>query len=935
MSDKTYFISYTTRTAVDKAWAIWTEWVLRVKLGDKAIIQEYDCHPGDNFKKFMDNALKKADAVVCILTRDYMESDYCIDEWTNADKIIPVRFDDCNPCGLLKSQVYIDLYSLDKDSAREKLLKALEGPPPRPAGEPKAPFALNGADAEPHYPKYQIAINNLPPRNRYFTGRDDALSKINAGFQSSYPVIVTGSGGFGKTQTAVEYAYRHISEYNYIWCFNAESEMRLQDDYREFALRNLGLATAREGEFDVVYSRIDEWFRNTVSYLLIYDNAEGCPDLKNYLPQAQPQKHVIINSRERLYGIVAEIIDASVFSPEDAVDFLQKRIPGTGADNARKLADALGCHPLALEQAASYIYERNLTVTKYIDLWKKYELKVLETAPMSADYNRTVYTTWKTTYDKVEQLAKKNKQVKAATQLFRLCTYCAPDDIPLQMFVESREKIPQPLCDALDPYNEIEFYDIIEILTRYSLVSIKHDSKDSAFLSIHRLLQKAANYGFEGNKEWVDCCLEIAGDVFDFEYATRDDFDKFTLYLPHMTEIARHSKIFNNDDDNAQKKMAQIYFRAGYGLEKKGNYVKALAWFCEALAICKEVFGVEQPETANVYYRIATVYLRQGNFIKSLEWFDKAVEINEKVQGTLHTDTANTYNNIALVYKDQGEYCKALEWYYKALAIYEEILGTSHPYTATSYNNIAGVYQYQGDYGKALEWYYKALAIHENALVTSHPDTANTYNNIACVYREQGDYDKALEWHNKALAIRENVLGTSHPYTAITYNDIASVYKGQGEYDSALEWYLKALAILEEVLGTSHPYTAFTYNNIAVVYQYQGEYEKALAWHNKALAIREKALGTSHPDTATTYRNIAELYRSQGEYAKARDLFCRAVIIKNKYGLTEHQTTKSARRALLDCYKKAGGKEEDFDSWFEEQRATYPAWCDGYSSDET
>ena len=158
MKDQTCFISYTTHTENDKAWAKWTEWVLRNKLGSKTIMQEYDFPPGCNFKTEMDNALKQADVVICILTHKYLESANCREEWTNAKSIIHIKFDDCEPPGLLTSRVYIDLYGLDQPSAKDRLIKELSKKT-RPKDEPPAPFSPSDAtDEEPPFPTNKTTV---------------------------------------------------------------------------------------------------------------------------------------------------------------------------------------------------------------------------------------------------------------------------------------------------------------------------------------------------------------------------------------------------------------------------------------------------------------------------------------------------------------------------------------------------------------------------------------------------------------------------------------------------------------------------------------------------------------------------------------------------------------------------------------------------------
>ena len=162
--NKTYFISYTTRSKNDVDWACWIEYVLRVVVGGKTIMQEYDFRPGDNFKACMDDALKKADIVICVLTRAYMESSNCWEEWSNAERIIPVKCDDFEIKGLLKSRVYINLYGLDKNAARETLVEGLSEKT-RPYEEPEIPSApRKDMTDEPVFSGF--VKNNQPDRSQ-------------------------------------------------------------------------------------------------------------------------------------------------------------------------------------------------------------------------------------------------------------------------------------------------------------------------------------------------------------------------------------------------------------------------------------------------------------------------------------------------------------------------------------------------------------------------------------------------------------------------------------------------------------------------------------------------------------------------------------------------------------------------------------------------
>ncbi|NEQ27600.1 MAG: helix-turn-helix transcriptional regulator, partial [Microcoleus sp. SIO2G3] len=86
-------------------------------------------------------------------------------------------------------------------------------------------FDKNGQDAYPRSDKQPIfQVPYL--RNPYFKGRDEILATIQGNFVSGQPVtqiqVLTGAGGFGKTQLAAEYAYRNKDKYDIVWWIRSE-----------------------------------------------------------------------------------------------------------------------------------------------------------------------------------------------------------------------------------------------------------------------------------------------------------------------------------------------------------------------------------------------------------------------------------------------------------------------------------------------------------------------------------------------------------------------------------------------------------------------------------------------------------------------------------------------------------------------------------------
>ncbi|KAF0249496.1 MAG: ATP/GTP binding protein [bacterium] len=80
---------------------------------------------------------------------------------------------------------------------------------------------------------------NVPERNRFFTGREDVLTKLSELIKSNKEVAINqaiaGLGGMGKTQTAIEFCYKHINDYQTILWVRSENEADFNNSYLELA----------------------------------------------------------------------------------------------------------------------------------------------------------------------------------------------------------------------------------------------------------------------------------------------------------------------------------------------------------------------------------------------------------------------------------------------------------------------------------------------------------------------------------------------------------------------------------------------------------------------------------------------------------------------------------------------------------------------------
>jgi hypothetical protein len=149
---KDLFVSY---TSADKTWAEWIAWQLEAA-GYSVVIQAWDFRPGENFVVEMQTAAAEAERTLLVLSDDYLKSAFGRSEWAAAfaqdptgaaRRVLPVRVKPCEPDGLLRAIIFVDLVGLSDEDARARLLEGVEDDRAKPATAPDFP----GGDA-PTFP---------------------------------------------------------------------------------------------------------------------------------------------------------------------------------------------------------------------------------------------------------------------------------------------------------------------------------------------------------------------------------------------------------------------------------------------------------------------------------------------------------------------------------------------------------------------------------------------------------------------------------------------------------------------------------------------------------------------------------------------------------------------------------------------------------------
>ncbi len=645
---KDFFISYTGK---DRQWAEWIAWQLE-ETGYSVVIQAWDFRPGGNFVLDMQKAAE-AERTIAVLSPDYLQKPFPQAEWAaafaedptgEAKKLLPVRVVECSPKGLLAPIVYIDLVNRNETEAKDELLKGVNHSRIKPETAPRFPLSQPShrviAD-QPRFPGALPAVWNIPfRRNPHFTGRDELITEIEEALAKgevaalTQPQAITGLGGVGKTQLAVEYAYRHAADYDIVWWVRSEEPITMAKDFAALGSELTPPVEILNRNVEAVKRRLERMSRREARWLLILDNATDVASAGKLLPR-NSNGHILITSRDQNWRGVAQPLSVLPLAREDAIKFLLERTGQSNHEAANDLADELGDLPLALEQAGAYIETTGKPIADYLRLFRSKQREMIARGQPATDYEATVATTWNISFQSLRD------ESPAAANLLNLFAFFAPEGIRREWIVAGAGSLPETLAVAVA--DELAFDDIAAALRHYSLVEV---SAERNSFTVHRLVQavSCSRMTDDESAKWTEAAARLVNNAFPGGDITQqpETWPSCGELLLHALSVTEQAEAFKVANEQTATLLNQL-----------GLYLRVFARYAEAKGL-----------------------------------LERALAIDEASFGPDHPNVANRVNNLAGVLKDLGDLAQARKLYERALAIFRKFLGDDHPNTRTVRENL-------------------------------------------------------------------------------------------------------------------------------------------------------------------------------------------------------------------------------------------------------
>ncbi|MET9411997.1 FxSxx-COOH system tetratricopeptide repeat protein [Streptomyces sp. NPDC002935] len=848
------FVSY---AGADGAWAEWVTWHLR-EAGHRVELDMWDWRTGDNFVERMDQALRRATAVVALFSNNYFDpARWTHEEWTSVvagrRRLVPLTIAPLSGIeipDILTAAIRKDLHGLDEQAAITALRDAVDGPtgpltPPQfpgttpasaPGGRPRLPSSAD-----------MPGVWNVPSRNPRFTGRETSMTRVRENLLDGGQAVVQavhGMGGIGKTQLALEYAHRFASQYDIVWWIDAEQADQIPVHYTELATR-LGIATPEAGTGHSTHSLL-EYLRTRDRWLIVLDNADDPGAFKSVLPTGPG--HVLITSRNPGWKDTVLSHGLDVFTRSDSLAYLTTSIPRIGAQQADALADDLGDLPLALAQAAGII-TTGMTLDRYRHL-----LTSKTTALMGNGGPPNYPASLAATVDiATARLADEHPQ---AADLLRLAAFLGPDPIPTAWLETSRDRL---ATLTVDPDDFMWPQTALQPLARFGLANVDHET-----FQIHRLTQAIVrDHTSEADttaaENDVTALLTTIAPTDTDAPATWSTWASLTSHLAaRLHAIAQHPSLHQTIISTVGYLCVSGQAPAGRDLART---LRPL-WTAD--------LGEDHPDALSITFALATTLAHLGEYEQSHRLHEDTLERRRRTLGDDHPDTLSSANNLASTLNRLGKYEHAHRLHEDTLERRRRTLGDDHPDTLQSAGNLASTLNRLGKYEHAHRMDEDTLERRRRILGEDHPDTLISAGNLATTLNRLGKYEQSHRLHEDTLERRRRILGEDHPDTLNSANNLAGTLDSLGKYEQSHRLHEDTLERRRRILGEDHPDTLTSANNLASTLDSLGKYEQSHRMHEDTLERHRRTLGNDHPDTLQSAGNLASTLDRLGKYEQAR-----------------------------------------------------------------
>ncbi|KAK2021824.1 TPR-like protein, partial [Colletotrichum zoysiae] len=675
--------------------------------------------------------------------------------------------------------------------------------------------------------------------NPDFVERSDVLHQVKQFFGlEQHPNQVTkarsrvalhGLGGIGKTQIALAYAFwlrRGHPDLSVFWV-HASNADRFRQSYSYIA-QECNVPGHDDPQVDVL-ALVKTWLegRDCGRWLMVIDNAddtqlffpapsENSLNPKGGLGRCVPDcshGYVLVTTRNKQVAskIVRgrSLIEIGEMSESEAHQLIHQILDDdeVSAREMAKLSSQLGHLPLALAQAAAFIQENSIPVSRYLQLLDEGDdglvdqlSEPFEAVGRDSETPHALTATWIISFNQIQ------RQEALASDILSFASLLDRQEVPEKFIIDFCNKISGAGVSAAG---------ITKALGTLKAFSFISEAKGRT-IDMHRLVQLVTRKWLENHgrlAQYVGDALHVLTRAYpQGVYDVYQSRHLYQGYLPHANALLRIKATDSWETDICR---AVLWQHISTYLMYMGEWKDAEQSASESVKLHKGGLGEEDYSTLVSINTLALTYQNQGRLEEAEELQVRVLETRKRVLGEEDPSTLNSISNLALTYQSKGQLKEAEELQVRVLETSKRVMGEQDSGTLINMNNLASTYWRQGQCGKAEELQVRGLEISKRVYGEEHPHTLRATANLASTYWTQGRLEEAEKLETEALEMRRRVLGADHPCTLRSAHNLAHTWKSQGRRDDALALMGDCARRRKKRLGPDHPDTICTVSNLS------------------------------------------------------------------------------------------------------------------------
>ncbi|KAL8711892.1 MAG: hypothetical protein Q9220_003836 [cf. Caloplaca sp. 1 TL-2023] len=603
-------------------------------------------------------------------------------------------------------------------------------------------------------------------RDAQFIGRESHLQSIDSSFQTQTRVAVSGIGGVGKSQIAIEYGYQFKDSHptaHILWVYGGNIA-RFYQGYKRIA-QSLDIPGWDDPE-ESILELVCTWLSKTTStYLLIIDNADNIEhwwpgkyksgaslddpskNLSKYIPEGLSDNcNVLITTRDnrvasRLVRTGKPVVLQSMSKEEARTLFLSK-IQGEASDfddmELYRLLEELDHLPLAVSQAAAFIQENCIGLVDYTSALHGEEAKEffdeeLDDARRDEESVNSTFRTLKLSFDQIKQ------QKPRAVELLSLLAMLDRQSVPKWLL-----KVPEVTTS-------------LTVLQSFSLITARAGSNS---FQMHRLVQRFVQLALRREnalQKWQDSALACVSKQYPTEIGIAE--------WPVCDALAPHAHVLTGYvymSTEARLDLAHLLcWAADFDIER-GMYIQALQRAQRSLEIFQQLVPETDERLAAATWLYGRLHYYQAGSASDMNAAAAVLQKALSISTYPSFNFAETAFELAHLAYDQCQGEECLKMGKASFECWDALEGRGSVRTLDNMHDYALELALLGHEDEGIAKWQEIIERCPSSDASPDTKTIYTYRSRAGIVEFQGDAAMAEILYSKLITLCERIYNPEH-----------------------------------------------------------------------------------------------------------------------------------------------------------------------------